>query len=215
MQKAFKIGNSFKKTTQKAADGPTAVIQKTEKTPIAENRSLAIRIAAVVAAFVLLVMGPVKLKGLKNEARNVFRNGTDEKFVVSVYNDIRSAADNAETLAGIAEIELGAKDEDAKRIRALAGEIRSTEDEKKLLSAFASLKSATENLYTRFLNANPSENNQKDARGCYKNIKSAFETVGNDAYFAYARKFNDARSGFPARLMALVGGIGALPMTAE
>lgn len=215
MQKAFKTGNSFIRTTRKSADGPTAVIRKTEKTPVAENRTLAIRVAAVTAAFVLLVMGPVKLKGLKNEARNVFRNGTDEKYVVSVYNDIRSAADSAETLAGIAEAVLGTNDGDAKALRALAAQIRKTEDEKALLSAFASIKTTTENLYTRFLNANPSENQQKDARGYYKNIQSAYETVGNDAYFAYARRFNDARDGFPAKLMALVGGIGALPMTAE
>lgn len=206
---------SFKKTALKTPDGPEAVIQKKVKIPVSENRRMATRIAALVAAFVLLVMGPVKLKGLKNEARGVFRNGTDAKFVVSVYNDIRSAADNAETLAGIVETALGSADEDAKTLRALAAQIRATEDEKKLLSAFASLKSATESLYTRFLNANPSENAQKDARGCYKNIKSAFETVGNDAYFAYARRFNDARDGFPARLMALIGGIGALPTTAE
>ena len=211
MQKALKQDSGFKKTTEKGKDGPTARLERREKTPVSENRPLAIRVAAIAAVFVLVVMGPLKLKGLKNEARDVFRNGTNSRFAISVYNDIHTAADNAVTFAGLAESVLTQNDADAKKLRALSETIRDTEDEAKLLSAFAELKVVTEDLYTRFENAKPDENAAKQAYSCYKNIKSAYETVSKDGYFTLAHNFNEARGGFPANLMALIGGIGSLP----
>lgn len=212
MQKAFQ--SKFKKSAAKGTDGPSAAIERREeaaKPAFQENRSLAARVAAVVCVFVLLIMGPLKLKALRTEARNVFRNGTSTRYVVSVYNDIRSSADNAVTLAGLAETALGAPTEDTKTLRALAETIRKSEDEAVLLSSFGELNAITEDVFTRLENAHPSKTVLDQAQNCYKSIKSAFTTIGNDPYVSYARSFNEARRQFPASLMALIGGIHELP----
>ena len=94
--------------------------------------------AALAAALIvsLFVMGPAKLSGLRKDAQRAFRSGVSEKYVASVYNDIRTAADSADTLAGVCGLTLGTEDEGVKTLSSIAAELRETDDEETMLRRF-------------------------------------------------------------------------------
>ncbi len=184
---------------------------KGTKTALSENMNLA-RAALVIALIVsLAVMGPAKLSGLRKDAQRAFRSGVSDKYVASVYNDIRTAADNADTLAGICALTLGEENEGVKVLSSLATDIRNTDDENALLKSFKALKSETEKVYTAFTDKETDANRIDQAKRCYHNITSAYTTVGNDSYFALADDFNRTISAFPANLMAGMRGLDKLP----
>lgn len=188
-----------------------ADVQKNQnKSGWTENRKLAKIIAALVVIFAVLVMGGIKLEAKRASVRKVFANGVNESVVASVLNDIRRASDSANLLSGIAEAKLE-DDEDVKALRACVTAISKTDDEEELLKSFAELKRATDNVYTKLEKETLSEADQRDMRRAYDNIRSSFNTVGNDPYFARAREFNDDRNAFPASLIALLGGVDELP----
>lgn len=95
-------------------------------------------------------MGPAKLSGFRKDAQRAFRSGVSDKYVASVYNDIRTAADSADTLAGVCGLTLGADDEGVKTLSSIAADIRETDDEETMLRRFKALKSETERVYTAF-----------------------------------------------------------------
>ena len=179
-----------------------------QKQPITENRRLAKCVAAGVIALTILIMGPVKLSGLRKDAVNVFRYGTSTKYTVSVMNDIRQSANSANILAGMFEAVLGESD-DIKQYKEIAKSLLESNDETELLSGFYSLKLLTDDLYTKYLNSSPAD--AADAKKQYDVIKSAFTTIGNDSYQALASSFNDTRSEFPANVLSALGGVSTLP----
>lgn len=181
------------------------------RTALSENMNLARAALALALIVSLVVMGPAKLSGLRKDAQRAFRSGVSDKYVASVYNDIRTAADNADTLAGICRLTLGESHEGVKALSSLAAEIRDTDDEKTLLKDFQALKSETEGVYTAFIDKETDANRIDQAKRCYHNITSAYTTVGNDSYFALADDFNRTISAFPANLMAGMRGLDKLP----
>lgn len=187
-----------------------AAPQKT-KAALSENMNLARAALALALIVSLVVMGPAKLSGLRKDAQRAFRSGVSDKYVASVYNDIRTAADNADTLAGICGLTLGESHEGVKALSSLAAEIRDTDDEQTLLKDFKALKSETESVYTAFTDRETDANRIDQAKRCYHNITSAYTTVGNDSYFALADDFNRTISAFPANLMAGMRGLDKLP----
>ena len=195
----------------KQAPQTGADVQKNQnKSGWTENRKLAKIIAAAVVIFAVLVMGGVKLDAKRASAQRVFMNGVNENVVASVYGDIRRASDSANILAGIADGALE-NDADVKTLRAAAIAVSKTEDPGEMLSGFSELKRATDDVYTKLEKVSLSDADARDMRRAYDNIRSSFNTVGNDPYFARAREFNDDRNAFPARLIALLGGVDELP----
>ena len=178
---------------------------KRAKTAFSENMNLARAALAAALIVSLFVMGPAKLSGLRKDAQRAFRSGVSDKYVASVYNDIRTAADSADTLAGVCGLTLGADDEGVKTLSSIAADIRETDDEETMLRRFKALKSETERVYTAFTDK------ETDANRIDHNITSAYTTVGNDSYFALADDYNRTISAFPANLMAGMRGLDKLP----
>lgn len=181
-----------------------------EKSGWTENRGIAKIIAALVVIFTVLVMGGIKLDAKRASVKKVFTDGVTENVVASVLKDIRRASDSANLLSGIAETKL-TDDEDVKALRACVAVISETEDEEELLRSFSELKRATDNVYTKLEKVALSDADRSNARRAYDNIRSSFNTVGNDPYFARARAFNNDRNAFPARWIALISGVDELP----
>ena len=184
---------------------------KRAKTAFSENMNLARAALAAALIVSLFVMGPAKLSGLRKDAQRAFRSGVSDKYVASVYNDIRTAADSADTLAGVCGLTLGADDEGVKTLSSIAADIRETDDEETMLRRFKALKSETERVYTAFTDKETDANRIDQAKRCYYNITSAYATVGNDSYFALADDYNRTISAFPANLMAGMRGLDKLP----
>ena len=184
---------------------------KRAKTAFSENMNLARAALAVALIVSLFVMGPAKLSGLRKDAQRAFRSGVSDKYVASVYNDVRTAADSADTLAGVCGLTLGADDEGVKTLSSIAADIRETDDEETMLRRFKALKSETERVYTAFTDKETDANRIDQAKRCYYNITSAYTTVGNDWYFALADDYNRTISAFPANLMAGMRGLDKLP----
>ena len=184
---------------------------KRAKTAFSENMNIARAALAAALIVSLFVMGPAKLSGLRKDAQRAFRSGVSDKSVASVYNDIRTAADSADTLAGVCGLTLGADDEGVKTLSSIAADIRETDDEETMLRRFKALKSETERVYTAFTDKETDANRIDQAKRCYYNITSAHTTVGNDSYFALADDYNRAISAFPANLMAGMRGLDKLP----
>lgn len=184
---------------------------KRAKTAFSENMNLARAALAVALIVSLFVMGPAKLSGLRKDAQRAFRSGVSDKYVASVYNDIRTAADSADTLAGVCGLTLGTEDEGVKTLSSIAAELRETDDEETMLRRFKVLKSETERVYTAFTDKETDANRIDQAKRCYYNITSAYTTVGNDSYFALADDYNRTISAFPANLMAGMRGLDKLP----
>ncbi len=184
---------------------------KRAKTAFSENMNLARAALAAALIVSLFVMGPAKLSGLRKDAQRAFRSGVSDKYVASVYNDIRTAADSADTLAGVCGLTLGTEDEGVKTLSSIAAELRETDDEETMLRRFKALKSETERVYTAFTDKETDANRIDQAKRCYYNITSAYATVGNDSYFALADDYNRTISAFPANLMAGMRGLDKLP----
>ena len=184
---------------------------KRAKTAFSENMNLARAALAAALIVSLFVMGPAKLSGLRKDAQRAFRSGVSDKYVASVYNDIRTAADSADTLAGVCGLTLGADDEGVKTLSSIAADIRETDDEETMLRRFKALKSETERVYTAFTDKETDANRIDQATRCDYNITRAYTTGGNDSYFALADDYNRTISAFPANLMAGMRGLDKLP----
>lgn len=175
-----------------------------------ENRKLALIVLVLLCVFSVFVMGPTKLKNLRNEALQVFRSGTHDGYTLSVYTDVRGAGENANRLASAAEAALGENDEQILTLKALSEEILSSDDPETMLTAFSALARTADSVYIRLSDANASENAMEQARQASANILSASNTIEKDEYFALAQNFNEKRSGFPASLLAWLSGADAL-----
>ena len=169
-------------------------------TDFKENLPLAKRIAAGVVALSIVVIGPFKLGKLHTQALNVFKNGTQTAYTVSIYNDIRSAAEAANVLAGLAG---------DNTLKQLAQDITALDDPAALLETFYALKSRADDVYTAYERTSPAD--LSEAKKALAQINSAYTTIGNDSYWQYADKFNSARSGFPAAILAWLAGADELP----
>ena len=154
----------------------------------------------------VFVLAPMKLSGARNEARDVFRNGTEKGITVSVYTDLIAMAENANRLANFASAQLGEDNADIVVLKDGAKKILDAKDEKTMLKAYSDIALASDNVYTRLTGSV-----KDDAKGAYVNIDNYVSTIKRDSYFAYADDFNHKRNGFPAIILAGLFGIDEMP----
>ncbi len=176
---------------------------------VSENRKLAKAVAAVCAAFCLLVMGPVKLDARRDNALDVFYNGARENYTVSVNSDVREAAQYALQLASMAE-KIVPGDEAISELTALADKIQSAAEPSEMLAAYGTLSQTATKLYEAMRVKSPDSEIVSDANGKLNAIDNKRVVIEKDPYFALAREFNAARAEFPANVMAGYAGIGEL-----
>lgn len=179
-----------------------------------ENRKLAAIVLAVCVAFSVFVMGPHKLDGMRDEALRVFRSGAHEGFTLSVYTDIRAAAENANRLAAAAESVLGADNEDVRSLQVLADDALNAGTPESMIPAFQKMVSLSERVYLSAGGKGMTGAAADAAAGAIAVIRSSANTIEKDEYFALAEEFNNERSGFPAGLLSKLAGADEL-YTAE
>lgn len=179
--------------------------------PIKENLRLAKIVLIACIAFSIVVIGPMKLSGVRKDAMDVFRNGTEKGIVVSVYTDLVAAAESANRLSNIASSYLGENHSDVRRLKESAEKILSTSDADKMLSAFSGMSLAAENV-TSALDGKLTEKEEREVRSLFANIDSYSSTIKRDKYFTLANDFNGKRSAFPAVIFAGLFGIDTLPV---
>lgn len=154
----------------------------------------------------VMVIAPMKLSGARNEAMDVFRNGTEKGITVSVYTDLVSMAENANRLANFAAAQLGEDNADIAALKEGARKILEAKDEKAMLEAYSDIALASDNVYTKLTGSA-----KDDAKGAYVNIGNYVSTIKRDSYFTYAEKFNNSRNSFPAVILAGLFGIDEMP----
>lgn len=171
-----------------------------------ENTRLGVIVLVACVLISILVLAPAKLSGARNEAKDVFRNGTEKGITVSVYTDLVAMAENANRLANFASAQLGEDNADIKTLKESAKKILDAKDEKTMLTAYSDIALASDNVYTRLTGSV-----KDDAKGAYVNIDNYISTIKRDSYFTYADKFNGSRNSFPANILAGLFGIDEMP----
>jgi len=175
-----------------------------------ENRKLAAIVLAVCVAFSVFVMGPVKLGNLRDEALTVFRSGVHEGYTLSVYTDIRSAAENANRLCAAAAGVLGDQDEDVLSLQAFAETALSSDAPDVMIPAFRKISALSEKVYLHAGGKEMTGAAADAAASAIASIRSCANTIEKDDYFALAADFNQERSGFPASLLSHLSGADEL-----
>lgn len=172
-----------------------------------ENTRLGMIVLAACILISVLVLAPVKLSGARNEAEDIFRNGTEKGITVSVYTDLIAMAENANRLANFASEQLGENNSDIQTLKDSAKKIFDAKNEKTMLEAYSGIALAADNVYTRLTGSA-----KEDAKGAYVNIDNYVSTIKRDSYFTYAEKFNRSRNSFPAIILAGLFGIDEMPI---
>lgn len=176
-----------------------------------ENRRIAIVVLLACIVFSIFVMGPAKIRSMRSEALDVFRSGTYEGYTLSVYTDLRTAAENAGRLAAVCEGALGAEDEDVLLLTKNAETILSSDDPETMLKAFSPMILASDRAYQRLSAASDDESAIMTAQKASAVILSSANTIEKDGYFALAASYNREISRFPANLLSGLFGLDALP----
>ncbi len=171
-----------------------------------ENTRLGAIVLAACVLIAVFVLAPVKLSGARNEAKDVFRNGTEKGITVSVYTDLVAMAENANRLANFASAQLGEDNKDVSTLKDSAKKILEAKNEKTMLQAYSDIALASDNVYTRLTGSA-----KDDAKAAYVNIDNYVSTIKRDSYFSYADKFNRSRNSFPAIILAGLFGIDEMP----
>ena len=176
-----------------------------KKTPISENTTLARRVLAGAIALALLVIGPLKLKSLRNSAVK------DLKYNASVTTEYRDdsvgyyverSVDSAQQILNL--VKAGGESAKADELEKLIKQVRDA-DETVLVTLYEELYAKATELYTAYLKDDSSAKRYKD------NLESYKKTIATNAYWEKADSFNSARNGIPGRLMALIYGIKEVP----
>ena len=180
------------------------------KLSASENRPRAKRILALAVALSILVLGPLKLNARRSSVIKEFKSGTETAYTESAYNFIMDAKSSAVKLNGYAKT---AGETDATRaLDAAIARLDGIDDENELLKAYKSLYAAADTVYKEYIAASGSDSDTaKEVRYWYKNLESTDNSLFNIAYLASAEDFNQDRSAFPAKLLAGITGIKAVP----
>ena len=177
-----------------------------EKTALTENTTLARRVLAAAIALSLLVIGPIKLRALRNSAVKDLKYNSS---VTTEYNDdsvgyyvnrSMNAADNI-----VSRVRAGGETAEADKLDKLLTRMRETKDEKEFVSLYYEMYKQATTLYNMYLSDDSSARRLKD------NLDSFSKTIETNDYWSVADKFNSARNDIPGRLMALIWGIKDVP----
>lgn len=185
------------------------------KKPVAENRTAAKTVLAVVLAVVFLLLGPARLKSERHSLEDMFGSSAKKEYVESIYSYVKEAGHEAQSLAGIGEAKLA----DPKQAEKLAGYARTATDSSdynEMVSAFHSLVETASVVNAQLQTEYPDGDKQTlEADAHWTNIDSASYSVEHspniEPYWQKARDFNRKLNGFPANIMAWLGGVDKMP----
>ena len=176
-----------------------------EKTALTENTTLARRVLAAAIALSLLVIGPLKLKSLRNSAVKDLKYNSS---VTTEYRDdsvgyyVERSVDSAQQILNL--VKAGGESAKADELEKLIKQVRAA-DETEKVTLYDELYAKATELYTAYLRDDSSAKRYMD------NLTSYSKTITTNAYWEKADKFNSARNDIPGRLMALIWGIKEVP----
>ena len=176
-----------------------------------ENRKIAWVVLAVCVLVSIFALGGGALARERNKVLKVFNDGKDASQSVRHSMDayLDSAAENATTMAGEAEIYLG-QSQLSDDVAAQAAVV--ARDENGLnarYEAYTKLKDGVEKLYNSLYN-NVSEGEFKNFKLAYDDFWGYDDMLQRDDYHKLAKSYNELISGFPGGVVAGLFGQGAL-----
>jgi hypothetical protein len=175
-----------------------------EKTALTENTTLARRVLAAAIALSLLVIGPLKLKSLRNSAVKDLKYNSS---VTTEYRDdsvgyyMERAIDSAQQLLSLAKAE--GDSFKAEELEKLIKKIRAADEIERVTFC--------DELYDKASEVYSSLTDNSSAKRYKDNLESYKKTILTNAYWDKADSFNSARNDIPGRLMALIWGIKEVP----
>lgn len=174
-----------------------------------ENRRVAWVVLGVCAVVSVFGLGGVKMSSEHAKVRDVFTQGIEvsDGTQHSMRAYLQRAARSASLMAQEGTVYLGDDNAECKRVAELADDILS---EKNGSEAYAQLSDAIENLYTALEKKKLTDAQFVNAKGAYRDFRSAANLIKNDDYHALALEYNNRTDGFPASVIRGIYGIGAL-----
>ena len=196
------------------AQGASQEQKEQVKTPVQENRKLAVRILAVAIIISLFLIAPLKLNAYHNRVERVFKNGVTTEYVSSVDAFINSSIASAEDLQAAAEATYGATEDTAKLAEAIKN-LRASKDPNQRVALYEEMYQYAIRVFNAY-KAQYEAAGQTLSKGdkVYKdkdNLDSDRIQINNNGYWSQAEKYNKARGGFPASLIGGLFGIDYLP----
>ena len=176
-----------------------------KKTVLRENTTLARRVLAVAIALSLLVIGPLKLRALRNSTVKDLKYNSS---VTDAYRDdsvgyyVERSVDSAQQILNM--VKAGGESAKADELEKLIKQVRAA-DETEMVKLYEEMYAKATELYTAYLRDDSSAKRYMD------NLTSYSKTIATNAYWENADKFNSARNDIPGRLMALIWGIKEVP----
>ena len=176
-----------------------------KKTVLSENTTLARRVLAVAIALSLLVIGPLKLRALRNSTVKDLKYNSS---VTDAYRDdsvgyyVERSVDSAQQILNM--VKAGGESAKADELEKLIKQVRAA-DETEMVKLYEEMYAKATELYTAYLRDDSSAKRYMD------NLTSYSKTIATNAYWENADKFNSARNDIPGRLMALIWGIKEVP----
>ena len=168
-----------------------------------ENRPIARAVLALVVAGTLVIGGGNALKGQQKAVQAAFSAPSE-----SISAELKEMADNAVVMNSIVANAEGADSEKTAAVSAAIDALNAAETVSERYDAAQTLTAAVEDLYSYGSNLKLSETDAGDFRYKYKNFSSALLRISHDSYNEQAAAFNEEKSGFPARLISALRGVG-------
>ena len=177
-----------------------------KKSVLSENLKLAKIVLIACVILTLVVIAPMKLNGKRNDALDVFLNGTNDKYRASVYTDLKNIAEDANRLVRACEKEASADQENVEKLKEAAIAITGTSDPGEMLNAFKGITYYADSAYDSL-----SESAKQNCYDAYVNLTDVASVIKRDSYFTLASNFNQVRNAFPTSVLAGIFGIDELP----
>lgn len=174
-----------------------------------ENRKVALIVLIVCILVSVFGFGAMALDRERGKVLAIYEQGALHDGL-SVKSDLTRRGDDGVKLAAIAAVYLGEDDADVAEMRGACEAINQTDDITERIRLSKVITSSEAKVYARLTDADPGETDARDARLLDRNLTSASDTIKNDVYFEKAAAFNKTRKGFPAVLIAKIGGVDEL-----
>ena len=175
-----------------------------------ENRKLAWVVFAIAVLFSLSFSGGGALRDQRSAALDVFYKGAQNDGLC-IDRDLKARSEAAAAL-----IDMAGRYDIADSVVSQAAEAQAQLDAATGIAdrskANAALQGAVKDLYDQLSALALTESDYETAYSQYREFQSRGDTIRRDPYNDVAAEFNAALSGFPARLVGLIGRVQPLEL---